>query len=189
MSETGEQPGPRPAAGHRWRPWLAALVLALLCAAIAVVLPHVHAVSARARDAAAASAGHVAVPTDDQKAVLAGATEAANLLTYSRKSFDADWNRALDGATGTLRSEHSKRRDDVDQLLTKGKIDWKAQVEQSALESVADNGSVLVLVTVNPYTVDDKGNRSVPATQRLELTMVKSGDRWLASNLTQVGIQ
>src|SRR3954470_22059536 len=111
MSESAQESGSRAGSGRRWLPWLTALVLALVCVAIAVVLPHVHAVSVRARSAADAAAGQVALPTDDQKAVQAAATEAANLLTYSRTNFDADWNRALNGATGALKSDHSKRRD------------------------------------------------------------------------------
>ena len=58
------------------------------------MLPHVHGVSARARDAADRSSGQVALSTDYQKAVIAAGTEAVNLLTYSRKSFAADWTRS-----------------------------------------------------------------------------------------------
>ena len=47
---------------------------------------------------------------------------------------------------------------------------------------------MLVLITINGYAVNDQGaQRAAP--QRLELTMVQSGGKWLATNLAMVGIQ
>ena len=173
----------------RARPWVAAVVLAVVCALIAAVLPHVHGVSARARDAADRSAGQLALPTNYQKAVIAAGTEAVNLLTYSRKSFAADWNRSLAGTTGALRSDHVKQRAQILNNMTTNKVDWRADLQQKAFESADEKGNVLVLITINGYVVNDQGQRSAAAPQRLELTMVQSGGKWLATNLASVGIQ
>lgn len=184
MSDTPARPG---GAFRRWLPWAVAAVLAALVVLMAIALPHVRAVSNQARDAADVGKS-VALPTDYQAAVQAAATEAANILTYSRKDFDADWNRALAGSTGNLRKDQEAKRSDTLNAMTKNKIDLKAEVEQSAFES-ADGGQVLALVTVNGYTVNDSGVRSAETPQRLELTMVQSGGKWLASDLTMIAIQ
>ncbi len=169
-------------------PWVVAGVLVVLIAAVAVVLPHVHAVSKRASDAAAANEARVTLPVDYQKAVLAGATEAANLLTYSRKSFEADYARALGGATGSLKADIAARKASTLETMTKNKIDLSANVEHSAFESATGN-SVSVLVTVNGFSKNDAGVSSVATPQRVELTMIKSSGTWLASELTSIGIQ
>jgi hypothetical protein len=183
-----EQPARTASAERRWLPWAAAGVLALLCGAIIAVLPHVRGVSNRADAAASSAKGTVALPLDVQKAVQAGATEAANVLTYSRKNFDADWNRSLAGATGKLRSDHEADKATTLERLTSQKVDLVATVQHSAFET-AEDAKVLVLVTVTGTAVNDQGERSAQTPQRLELTMVKSGDKWLASDLTMIGIQ
>jgi hypothetical protein len=189
MADTDAPPAPASGARRRWAPWVSAAALAVLCALIAAVLPHVHGVSARARSAAAASAGQLALPDKDQAAVIAAGTEAVNLLTYSRKTFSADWTRALNGSTGALRSDHTKQRSQILGNMTTNKVDWRATLEQKALESVDEKGTVLVLVTVNGYLVNDNGQRTTPTPQRLELSMVFSNGKWLASDLSSVGIQ
>jgi hypothetical protein len=163
--------------------------LALLCGAVIAVLPYVRGVSNRVDAASAAAKDTVTLPVDYQAAVQAGATEAANVLTYSRKNFDADWNRSLAGTTGKLRHDHEADKATTEQRLTSQKVDLTATVQHSAFESTDDNGDVLVLVTVTGVAVNDQGERSAQTPQRLELTMVKSGGKWLASDLTMIGIQ
>ena len=166
-------------------PWVVAVVLALLVAVLAVLLVHTLSV----RDDDTRTSGSRYAPTDaQQRAVQAGATEAANLLTFSRKSFDQDFARALKGTTGNLKKDLADRRKTTLTAMTQGKIDLKANVVESAFES-EDGGKVLILVTVNGTKINDQGQTSVASPQRLELTMVRSGDTWLAGNLTSVGIQ
>jgi hypothetical protein len=175
---------------HRWLPWVVAGVLALVCGAIIAVLPYVRGVSNRADAASGAAKDTVALSVDYQAAVQAAATEAANVLTYSRKNFDADWNRSLAGTTGKLRHDHEADKATTEQRLTSQKVDLVATVQHSAFESTDDNGkTVLVLVTVDGVAVNDQGERSAQTPQRLELTMVKSGGKWLAGDLSMIGIQ
>jgi hypothetical protein len=188
MAEIDASPAPPASGWRRAAPWVAAVVLAVVCALVAAALPHVHGVSARAR-AAQGTGAQVALPVNYQKAVLAAGTEAVNLLTYSRKNFAADWNRALAGATGGLRSDHAKQRAQTLSTMTKNKVDWRADLQQKAFESADEKGNVLVLITINGYLVSDSGQRSSVAPQRLELTMVEQGGKWLASDLSAVGIQ
>jgi hypothetical protein len=174
---------PKPARGNA--PWVTAGVLVLLVALLAVIL--VHAISVR--DDNDRNAGARYAPTgDQQQAVQTGATEAANLLTFSRKTFAADFARALGGATGSLKKDLTARKATTLSAMTKGKFDLTAKVVESAFEN-EQSGKVQLLVTVNGANVNDSGQTSAAAPQRLELTMVRSGTKWLASNLTSVGIQ
>jgi hypothetical protein len=166
-------------------PWVVATVLVLVVAALVVALVHVRAV----RDDNKRDAGGAGAPTAaQQRAVQAGATEAANLLTFTRKNFAADFARALKGTSGALKKDLTARKATTLSAMTKGKFDLKASVVESAFES-ASGGKVVILVTVNGTNVSDSKTPSVAQPQRLELTMVPSGSSWLADNLVSVGIQ
>jgi Mce-associated membrane protein len=165
-------------------PWVVAGVLVLVVALLTIALVHTNSVA----DDNTAKAGSQYAPTRDQQvAVQAGATEAANLLTFSRKNFETDFARALNGATGSLKKDLAGRKATTLSAMKKGKFDLTAKVVESAFES-EQSGKVQLLVTINGANVDDKGQNSAAAPQRLELTMVRSGDKWLASNLVSVGI-
>lgn len=175
-------------------PWIVAGVLVVVVAVLAVLLVHVASVRdhrGQASGSAPTATGLAAAgPTrDQQQAVTSAATEAANLVTYSRAHFAADFARALAGATGRLRKDLLGEKAATIARLRKGKFDLTGNVEHSAYEGTNDAGDILALVTVNGYSVNDKKQRSPANTQRLELTMTRSGDAWLASNLTSIGIQ
>jgi hypothetical protein len=166
-------------------PWIVAVVLALLTGALIVLLVHTNVVKAdNGRDA-----GNLVSPTADQlRAVQTGAIEAANLTTLSRKNFDADFTRALAGTTGNLRKDLVGKKEQYLSAMNAGKFDLKSSVVQSAFESQS-KGKVLILVTLNGRHVVDNVASAIATPQRLELTMVKSGDKWLASDFTAVGVQ
>lgn len=166
-------------------PWVVAGVLVLLVALLTIAL--VHTVSVRDDNKRAAGQRYAPV-ADQQRAVQIGATVAANLTTFSRKTFAHDFARALSGATGALKSDLEKQKATTLSAMTKNKFDLKASVVESAFESESA-GKVMVLVTLNGKHVFDSGQADVAAPQRLELTMVKSGKTWVASNLSLLGIQ
>lgn len=166
-------------------PLVVAAVLVLVAAALTVWIVHVYSVRDERTQATAAHYG----PTKDQfAAVQAAATEAANLTTYSRSSFDNDFARALKGATGALRSDVSKNKAATLKAMTQGKFNLTSKVIESAFESASPDGNrVLALVTLNGSHVFDNGTTPVVSSQRLELTMVRSGSSWLATDLYKVG--
>lgn len=165
-------------------PWGVAGVLVLVVAALTVLLVHTYSV----RDDNAGNAGSQNGPTADQQAaVQAAATEAANLTTFSRKDFTADFTRALNGATGALKSDVAKNKTQTLNAMTQGKFDLMSKVVVSAFES-ATATQVLVLVTLNGTHKFDNGQTSIASPQRLELTMIRSGSSWLAKNLFKVGL-
>ena len=186
---TSTSGAPARAARPGWLPWVVAGVLAVVVAALIVALAHVMDVRKHADARADAAGNAVSIPVTTRRRSTLPATEAANLLTYSRANFDADWQRSLDGATGDLLKDHKDQKDDALKNITAKKIDLTAKVQQKAFVSADENDTVVVLVTVNGYIKNDKGATSSAIPQRLELTMVRQGDDWLASNLTSVGIQ
>lgn len=166
-------------------PWIVAAVLALLTAALVVLLVHIFSVRSSQDASAGADYGLTA---DQTRAVQSGATEAANLTTLARASFEHDYARALNGATGELRKDLVKNKNNYLSAMNGGKFDLKSTVVQSAFESQSGN-TVLVLVTINGSHVVDKVASPITTPQRFELTMVHAGDKWLASDLLSVGVQ
>src|SRR4051794_37720044 len=166
-------------------PWVAAAVLTVVVALLALALVRVRAVA----DDNDRNAGTAAGPTSDQlEAVQAGATEAANLTTLTRKNYSGDFARALAGASGNLRKDLLAHKKSYLSAMTSGKFDLKATVVESAFE--ADSaGKVTMLVTLNGTHVVDGQPNSVASVQRLELTMVSAGGKWLATDFTSVGVQ
>lgn len=165
--------------------WIVAAVLALVTAALVVFLVHI--LSLRSSADAAAGPSYALTP-DQTRAVQAGTTEALNLTTLGRTTFSRDFARALNGATGQLHKDMVKGRSGYLSAMTSGKFDLKSSVVQSAFESQSGN-KVLVLVTVNGSRVVDKVTKPITTPQRFQLTMVKSGGKWLASDLLSVGVQ
>ena len=117
-----------------------------------------------------------------------GATEAANLTTLSRANYEADFARALAGATGTLRQDLWPSKAAYLSAMTAGKFDLKSSVVESAFESEcqrqgADPGHA------QRHARGRQRASPIASPQRLELTMVHSGGKWLAADLFAVGVQ
>lgn len=167
-------------------PWLVAGVLALVAAALVVLLLHTTSVK---DETSAGGAGSALSPTADQlKAVQSGAIEAANLTTLSRAHYQSDFARALAGTTGTLRKDLMSKKAAYLSAMTAGKFDLKSTIVESAFESES-GGKVLILVTLNGTHVVDQVVSPISTPQRLELTMVHSGGKWLAADFIAVGVQ
>jgi hypothetical protein len=164
-------------------PWLVATVAAVVAVALAVVLfAFIRPASSDHR-----RAGVVAFTGAQKAAMAAASVETVNLLSYRRASFDADYRRAVSGTTGALQADLAGKRASTLQAMTTGKIDLRADVSDVGLETSSDKG-VVVLVLVTGYTVDDKGTATTTGVQRLEVTMVKSGSKWLAGDLQSIGV-
>ena len=166
-------------------PWIAAAVLAALVAVLVVLLVRTNSI----KDDNSRAAGNQLAPTaDQQRAVQSGAIEAADLTTLSRANYESDFKRALDGTTGTLRKDLLAKKGAYLSAMNAGKFDLKSSVVESAFESQSGD-KVLILVTLNGTHVVDKVNSPIATPQRLELTMVKKGAKWLAADFIAVGVQ
>jgi hypothetical protein len=122
----------------------------------------------------------------EQAAVNAAAQEATNLLTFSRAHFNADFNRALAGTTGAMRTDLMNQRTNTLKAITDGKFDLTATVTHKALEGPGSKGnSYLVLVTVNGYKSTAK---DAPTPSDLEVTVAKTKGKWLVAQITNIGV-
>jgi nitrogen fixation protein len=127
--------------------------------------------------------------TQREKAAMdAAAVEMTNLVTYSRSTFDRDYDRALSGVTGGLRSDVATKRDETLKAMTQGKFDLFGRVTHKALEEPVNSGGksgYVVLVALNGYrsTLPDLAKQ-----QNLEVTVLNVGGKWLASEVTYIGV-
>lgn len=160
-------------------PWATAGVLGVLAIVLAVALT-VFIVPNRGTTPGELTA-------TEKSAVTAAKQELINVLTYSRKTFDADYARALNGATGALRDDLSKKKALTLQALTAGKIDLRGKVTAAAFEQHA-GGSTVVLLSATGYTVGANGVPVPKSIDRFELTMVKVKGKWLMSDFRNVGL-
>jgi Mce-associated membrane protein len=162
------------------------LIVAAVAGAVALALAIVYFVVVRPDDNSPKAS---AAFTRTEREVLSAAnTEVINIQTLSRASFDKDWQRALAGTTGALRSDLAKDKARTLDALKKAKVDLRASVSHIALESAGKAGSsYLVLVTMQGYQVSGK-KQSLPTSQRLELTMLKVKGKWLISDISQRGL-
>ena len=167
-------------AGRSWAPWLIAVIAGIVFVA-GIIVYYAPLSTARSDSSVGALSG------PEKSALTAATTETANLLTYRRASFTADYARAVKGASGQLKKDIAAKKATTLSTLTKGKFDLTARVTHSALVGPAGKSgkSYLVLISVNGYksTTPD-----VPTQQNLQVTVTKSGGDWLVSDVENVGI-
>jgi hypothetical protein len=161
-------------------PWLVAGILVVVAAALGVI---VFAVLPGAKDHRHNSVGNSALSGDERAAMQAARIETVNLLTYARKTFDADWARALSGATGQLKSDLQSDKATTQDNLTKNKFDLTATVSDVGLAGGDARSGFQVLVVASGHRVDDSGTPSAAIPSRLQLTMTNVKGKWLASDL------
>lgn len=125
----------------------------------------------------------------EQAAVDAASKQVLNLLSYSRKSFEADYARARSGATGALGQDLADptKKTTLLQQMTSGKFDLQGQITASAFEE-SSGANYAVLVSAQGYKVPDTGSKTLASTARFEVTMTRIKGRWLAANLSSVGL-
>ncbi|HEV7193230.1 MAG TPA: hypothetical protein VGN35_08475 [Jatrophihabitantaceae bacterium] len=178
MTET-----PTPRARLRWivASILATIAVVLVVLLVTLLLPARH----RHQHAAA----QVGLTATESAAVDAASKQVINLLSYSRKSFDADYARARSGATGALAQDLSDaaKKNTLLSQMTSGKFDLQGQVTASAFEE-SSGGNYAVLISAQGFKVPDSGSKTLASTARFEITMSQVKGKWLASNLVSVGL-
>ncbi|MBE7188179.1 hypothetical protein [Jatrophihabitans endophyticus] len=124
--------------------------------------------------------------TDEMRATAAAATETANFSSLSRAHFARDYRRSLAGATGALRKDIASKRAATLKVLTAGKFDLSAQVTHSALVGPSAKGDgYVVLVTLAGYKSTAP---NTPVQSDLQVTVVRHGSSYLASDVTNIGV-
>ena len=169
-------------------PLITAVVAGVVAVALAVVFFAVVLPNHDDSNTSGHAATTGALTVRERTAMNAAETEAVNLQSFRRAHFEADWARALKGATGALHSDLISRKASTKQVLVSKKIDLAADAQNVALVGPTDSGSGLqVIVTMNGYAVEGQ-NRQLTAVQRLLLTMVQKNGTWLAADVSQRGL-
>ena len=175
--EADEQPAPaRDAAadaGVRRRPgWVAIALAVCLVAVLAACL--LAAVTTRA-DRADIRAG--------DSALAAARNSAATILSYDYRHLDTDFAQAAALTTGSFRTDYqATTAKAVKQLATQTQAVVVAKVVAGGVvSSTADRATVLLFV--NQTTTSNRLSAAKTDLNRVQLTMTRSGSRWLVSGL------
>lgn len=175
--EADEQPAPaRDAAAdagvrRRARWGVAALAVCLVAVLAACVLA---AVTTRAAGADVRAG---------DSALAAAKTSAATILSYDYRHLDADFGQAAALTTGSFRTDYqATTAKAVKQLATQTQAVVVARVVAGGVvSSTADRATVLLFV--NQTTTSNRLSAAKTDLNRVQLTMTRSGSRWLVSAL------
>ena len=160
----------------RGRPsWVVALlgvvVLALVVGA-AVLFP-------RWQDARAEQAGYDA-------ALRAATAEVIAFTTLDYRNIDPSIDRVLAGATGDFKKQFEGSREQLVTLSKQNESVSEGRVLRAGVVSM-DADSARVIVVADSSVTNVNAPEAQPRHYRLQLDLVRRGDRWLTSDLEFVG--
>jgi Mce-associated membrane protein len=111
---------------------------------------------------------------------------AVNFTTLDYRRLDRDLGRVLDGATGEFRKQFEAGTKDLSELVTANQAVSEGEVLEAGIVT-DDEDSARVLVVADS-TVNNTGSEEPQRRHyRLQLDLVRDGDRWLVSDLQFVG--
>lgn len=150
---------------------LAALVVALLCAAVVLGLRWQH---ARAQQ-------------QQYDEVLAAArAETIAFTTLDYRDLNPSIDRVLAGATGSFKKQFADSREQLTSLSTRNRSVSKGQVLSAGVVSM-DQDSARVVVVADSTVTNVNATTPQPRHYRLQLDLVRTGGQWLTSDLQFVG--
>jgi Mce-associated membrane protein len=111
---------------------------------------------------------------------------AVNFTTLDYRRLDRDLGRVLDGATGEFRKQFEAGTKDLSELVTANQAVSEGEVLEAGIVT-DDEDSARVLVVADS-TVNNTGSEEPQRRHyRLQLDLVRDGDRLLVSDLQFVG--
>ena len=120
-------------------------------------------------------------------AILAAARQqAVNFTTLDYQHLDRDLGRVLRGATGDFRKQFRSGTKDLSTLVTQNKAVSRGEVLDAGLVS-SDDDSARVLVVADSTVTNAADPKPQKRHYRMQLDLVRHGDRWLVSDLQFVG--
>lgn len=122
----------------------------------------------------------------DAQILQAARQEIVNFTTLDYRQFDRDTARVLDGATGEFAQEFSARLPDLERLVTENEAVSEGSVLEAGLVSV-DSDSAQVLVVADSEVTNVSNPEGQIRHYRIQLDLVREGDRWLTSKIEFVG--
>jgi Mce-associated membrane protein len=119
--------------------------------------------------------------------VLQAARQAAvNFTTLDYRRLDRDLGRVLAGATGEFRSQFEAGTKDLSELVTANQAVSKGEVLEAGVVS-DDADSARVLVVADSTVTNAAESEPQKRHYRLQLDLVRDGERWLVSDLKFIG--
>jgi hypothetical protein len=161
-------------------------VLVWLLAGLVVLLAVAAGVLATVRTSGR-HAGAAELSGAQNAAVSAARQEAINIQTYRRKSFDADFQAALNGLTTAKQTQWQATKATLKAQLTGQKIDSAATVSGAGLVSFTRDSAVVVVAS-DTQRVDSAGKATTTARNRFQITMKRVNGKWLMDDLESVSI-
>jgi Mce-associated membrane protein len=126
-----------------------------------------------------------ALAQDRKAASTAARTAVADVLSYDYRTLDADLARGQRGLAPGFRQEYARVvATSVRPVAVKQQVVTTATVPAVSVVS-ATRGSVEVLMFVDQLTTSTEA-KNVVNVSRVQVTMVRSGDRWLVSELRAI---
>lgn len=173
-AELTEPELPPPARSRLIVPVLLGLLLCALLAGIVVTVRDTQA--AHRRDAAR------------QAALQAARQQAVNMTTISYQTADRDLGRIIAAATGTLKTQFAAQQKSFPDVLRKQKSISVGTVLAAGV--AGQTGSkVEALVAVDAAVRNaTSGSEAVVKHYRMDMTLVRSGGRWLVSEVAFAGL-
>ncbi|MUL67082.1 Mce protein [Mycobacterium sp. CBMA 234] len=118
-----------------------------------------------------------------EAALTAAKDYAVVLTTLDAKNIDENYRRSLDGATGEFKDAYSQGANQLRQVLIDNKASGTGVVVAAAAVKSATPDKVEVLLFVD-QSITNAANPSPRIDRnRIDMTMEKVGDRWLASRV------
>jgi Mce-associated membrane protein len=112
--------------------------------------------------------------------------QAVNFTTLDYQHLDRDLGRVLDGATGEFRSQFEAGTKDLSELVTANEAVSEGEVLEAGIVS-DDTDSARVLVVADSTVTNAADPEPQKRHYRLQMDLVRDGDRWLVSDLQFVG--
>jgi Mce-associated membrane protein len=126
-----------------------------------------------------------ALAQDRRAASTAARAAVVDVLSYDYRTLDADLARAQQGLTPGFRQEYARvAAASVRPVAVKQQVVTTASVPAVSVVS-ATRGSVEVLMFVDQLTTSVE-KKNVVNVSRVQVTMIRSGDRWLVSELRAI---
>ena len=114
--------------------------------------------------------------------MAAARTDAIDVATYSYLHLQRDFGRVESESTPSFRRSFIRSSDNLSKVLVQYKATASAKVLQSAVESISGSNAV-VLLFVNQSVANTTQSGVNTDDSRIEVTLVRGGDRWLLQNL------
>ncbi len=111
--------------------------------------------------------------------------QGVNITTLDYQTVDQDLQRVLELSTGTFRKEFRAGTKDLTDLVVKNKAVSTGEVLEAGIVT-ADSDSARVLVVADSTVSNGASAQPQVRHYRMQLDMVRRGDRWLTSTLTFV---